>query len=340
MPDAESGRLDRARALVESLRQDPQRQDLARALHFHFLREADVMALLPTLRQLPSEAFQAGWLAWVRVDWEWIAGDRDLARVLARSVLGEPADSQGVLPEVLLIGAPKSGTTSLLAYLDALPGLWCHPRKELHFFDGRWAWGEAWYRLQFPTIEGLAGQLAIEATPDYLQDPLAPERAAALMPHARLIVVLREPLRRALSWFQHRQRLLGTSEKAEAVIAAELEKLLELSADQRADLGWREPNCLAGSLYADHLRRWFRCYDRHQILVLRFEDLVLDPLAACQRVSRFLGLPLTEITGTARQTLGQAWNVAPSQYAPLPSGLAGVCRRTVLREALHLWQRL
>lgn len=340
MVDPKSDRQARARALLAGLQQEPQRQDLARALHFHFVREADVTALLPSLRQLPPEAFHGGWLPWVRVDWEWMAGDRDLARVLARSVLGEPAQSMGVLPDVLLIGAPKSGTTSLLAYLDALPGLWCHPRKELHFFDGRWTWGEEWYRLQFPSVDGLAGQLAIEATPDYLQDPHAPARAAALMPHARLIVLLREPLRRALSWFQHRQRQLGTSEQAEAVIAEELAQLLDLSVDQRADLGWREPNCLAGSLYLDQLIRWHRCYDRHQILVLRFEDLVLDPQAACQRVARFLGLPHTKITGTALETLGQAWNVAPSPYRPLASGLAGLCRRTVLREALDLWQKL
>ena len=262
-----------------------------------------------------------------------------MARRLARRALDDPADA-GVLPTVLLIGAPKSGTTSLLAYLEAFPQLWRHPRKELHFLDGRWAWGEDWYRLQFPSAGRLAGRLAIEATPDYLQDPEAPGRAAALMPEARLIVVLREPLRRALSWFQHRQRLLGGGEEAEAVISAELEALEALSADERARLGWRSPNCLAGSLYVDQLRRWHRCYKQHQILVLRFEDLVIDPEATCHRVGRFLGLPQREMTAVVRQTLGQAWNVAPEPYPPLSSRLAGRCRRTLLSEALLLWQQL
>jgi len=220
------------------------------------------------------------------------------------------------------------------------PELWRHPRKELHFLDGRWAWGEDWYRLQFPSPGRLRGRLAMEATPDYLQDPQAPGRAAALMPEARLIVLLREPLRRALSWFQHRQRSLGVGEEAEQLISAELHELERLGPEQRALLGWRSPNCLAGSLYVDQLRRWHCCYQEHQILVLRFEDLVMDPAATCQRVGRFLGLAPRELTSEDQQNLGQAWNVAPDPYPPLSSRLAGQCRRTVLRESLQLWQQL
>jgi hypothetical protein len=337
---ADDQRLDQARDLLLRLRVEPQRHDLARALHFLHLGHDDIAALLPLLRRLPADGCAHSWLTGVRSDWEWVAGDRALASCLARRSLGETDDSLGALPQVLLIGAPKSGTTSLLAYLAALPGLWRHPRKELHFLDGRWSWGEAWYRLQFPSAERLAGRLAIEATPDYLQDPRAPERAAALMPHARLIVLLREPLRRALSWFQHRQRQLRRCDDAETVITAELEQLLRLTAAERADLGWRDPNCLAGSLYGDQLRRWHRCYEEHQILVLRFEDMVLDPIASCHRVRSFLGLPDQQIPAGVRENLVQAWNVAPSPYPRLSSHLAGHCRRTLLREAVEVWQRL
>jgi len=338
MPDGD-GAAQRARALLQGLQADPRRADLARSLHFQCLDEATIGELLPLLRQVPLDDDAPSLLPWVRSDWEWLRGDRALARHLARRALDDPADG-GVLPQVLLIGAPKSGTTSLLAYLEVFPELWRHPRKELHFLDGRWSWGDDWYRLQFPSPERLQGRLAIEATPDYLQDPLAPERAAALMPEARLIVLLREPLRRALSWFQHRQRLLGAGEQAEALISAELHDLERLSPGQRAELGWRAPNCLAGSLYVDQMKRWLRCYEQHQILVLRFEDLVIDPAATCQRVGRFLGLPQRELTVEARQTLGQAWNVAPEPYPPLSSQLAGRCRRTLLRDALLLWQQL
>ncbi len=338
MPDGD-GAVARARGLLQGLQADPGRADLARALHFQSLDDATIGALLPLLRQLPLDDGTPPLLRWVRSDWEWVSGDRDLARRLARGALADPHD-EGALPRVLLIGAPKSGTTSLLAYLEVFPELWRHPRKELHFFDGRWSWGEAWYRMQFPSPARLQGRLAIEATPDYLQDPQAPERAAALMPEARLIVLLREPLRRALSWFQHRQRLLGGSDEAETLIDAELQSLAALTPEQRAVLGWRAPNCLAGSLYVDQIRRWHRCYQEHQILVLRFEDLVIDPAAACQRVGRFLGLPQREWPPEAAQILGQAWNVAPEPYPRLSSRLAGQCRRTLLRDALALWQQL
>jgi hypothetical protein len=339
MPDAD-GVVERARGLLQQLQADPGRSDLVRSLHFLPLDDGTIGELLPQLRQLPLDTTPSPLLPWVRSDWEWAKGDRELARRLARGALGEGPASDGVLPQVLLIGAPKSGTTSLLAYLEVFPELWRHPRKELHFFDGRWPWGEAWYRLQFPSTERLQGRLAIEATPDYLQDPQAPQRAAALMPEARLIVLLREPLRRALSWFQHRQRLSGPQGRAEDLISAELHDLLELNAEQRAALGWRFPNCLAGSLYVEQLQRWRLCYEEHQILMLRFEDLVLNPSAACQRVARFLGLPPRKFTPEVLQTLGQAWNVAPEPYPPLSSPLAGLCRRTLLREALELWQQL
>lgn len=339
MPDDADGAAQRARGLLQGLQADPRRADLVRSLHFLPLDEASITGLLPLLRQVPLADDAPPLLPCVRSDWEWVGGDRDLARRLARRALDDPDDGGG-LPQVLLIGAPKSGTTSLLAYLQVFPELWRHPRKELHFLDGRWAWGEDWYRLQFPSPGRLQGRLAMEATPDYLQDPQAPERAAALMPDARLIVLLREPLRRALSWFQHRQRSLGGGEEAEQLIAAELHELERLGPEQRALLGWRSPNCLTGSLYVDQLRRWHFCYREHQILVLRFEDLVMDPAATCQRVGRFLGLPPRELTLEQQQNLGQAWNVAPDPYPPLSSRLAGQCRRTVLRDALQLWQQL
>lgn len=338
MPDAE-GAARRARGLLQGLQADPQRADLVRSLHFQPLDEATIGELLPLLRQVPLADNASPLLPWVRSDWEWVGGDRDLARRLARRALDDPDDA-GVLPQVLLIGAPKSGTTSLLAYLEVFPELWRHPRKELHFLDGRWAWGEDWYRLQFPSPGRLQGRLAMEATPDYLQNPQAPERAASLMPEARLIVLLREPLRRALSWFQHRQRLLGVGEEAEELISAELHDLRHLSTHQRELLGWRSPNCLAGSLYVQQIKRWLCCYQEHQILMLRFEDLVMDPAATCQRVGRFLGLPPREMTPQDLQNLGQAWNVAPDPYPPLSSRLAGQCRRTLLRDALLLWQQL
>lgn len=331
---------ERAQRLIADLTEDPRRTDLARMLHFLPLDDAEIGNLLPSLREVSIDHSPSRLLCSIRSDWEWIQGDQQLSRYLARTALDENEHSKGVLPHVLIIGAPKSGTTSLLAYLRVFPELWRHPRKELHYFDGRWQWGSEWYQMQFPSAERLDGRLVIEATPDYLQSPLAPERAAKLIPDAKLIVLLREPLRRAVSAYEHRKRMIGASFDASQTIAQELKDLEKLSIEDLAHLGWRDPNCIAGSLYPYQIARWLRCYEEHQILMLRFEDLVLDPSAACQRVAQFLGLSQKEIPPEVRETLGQAWNVAPEPYPPLSSHLAGTCRRSLLRDALLLWQNI
>ena len=78
------------------------------------------------------------------------------SRKAARLQLGEltpllaPAEAEPTPPDFVILGAPKGGTTALLRWLSHIPGLWCHPRKELHFFDGRYSCGEAWYALSSP----------------------------------------------------------------------------------------------------------------------------------------------------------------------------------------------
>ena len=85
---------------------------------------------------------------------------------------------------------------------------WCHPRKELNFFDGFYCYGSSWYCAQFPRFRDTANILRGEATPNYFSHPEAAPRIAALMPDARMVVLL-DPLSRAISWLQHLRRLEG-----------------------------------------------------------------------------------------------------------------------------------
>ena len=92
------------------------------------------------------------------------------------------------LPDFLIIGAQKAGTTALYAYLRRHPQITGPSWKEVSFFDRHYARGEAWYRGNFPNAlraRGLVG----EASPSYLFHPLAPERVAALVPEAKLIAL-------------------------------------------------------------------------------------------------------------------------------------------------------
>jgi hypothetical protein len=108
------------------------------------------------------------------------------------------------LPSVLIIGAQRSGTTSLFNYLVQHPDVLAPLGKESHYFDLRYARGVWWYRGRFPYAHRLRrGALTLDASPYYLVHPLVPRRVAELLPGARLIALLRHPVDRAFSHYQH-----------------------------------------------------------------------------------------------------------------------------------------
>ena len=113
------------------------------------------------------------------------------------------------MPDFLIIGTQRGGTTSLYNYLLARPQIAAATRKEVHFFDNNFHRGIPWYRAHFPSLiqgdmaETIRGQRFItgEASPYYLFHPHAPARAALVVPKAKLIVLLRNPVDRAYSHY-------------------------------------------------------------------------------------------------------------------------------------------
>ena len=128
-----------------------------------------------------------------------------------------------VLPQAVILGAQKSGTSSLHYYLVQHPGVVAPLRKEVHYFDLNLARGEAWYRAHF----GLDGEpgVSIDSSPYYLYHPVVPARLHALLPGARLIVLLRDPVRRAYSHYWHERDKGRESLAFEDAVAAEAERL-------------------------------------------------------------------------------------------------------------------
>ncbi len=145
-----------------------------------------------------------------------------------------------LMPDFIIIGAMRGGTTSLYSYLTEHPNIGPAYMKEVHFFDVYFHKGLPWYRAQFPSTvqkyytERVQKQNFItgEASPYYLFHPHAPRRIARLLPHVKLIVQLRNPVSRAYSHYYH--EVNGGHEKlsfAEAIdreedrIGKETEKL-------------------------------------------------------------------------------------------------------------------
>jgi hypothetical protein len=203
------------------------------------------------------------------------------------------------LPDFLIIGAQKGGTTSVYAYLSAHPHVRPGLFKEAHFFDLRFARGERWYRSIFPLRGPLRKARAItgEASPYYLFHPLAAERAARVAPHARVIVLLRDPAERAWSHYRHEVAAGRESLSFLDAIRAEPERLAgaedAVRTGSSADLAeaHRRHSYVARGRYAEQLARWFAVFPREQILVLRAEDLFHEPDRVWAGVQDFLGLP-------------------------------------------------
>jgi hypothetical protein len=194
------------------------------------------------------------------------------------------------LPSLLIIGTQKGGTTSLFNYLvehpDVLPSL----TKEVHYFDLNYRSGLPWYRARFPYQRQLAGRITLDATPYYMTHPLAPERAARLFPDIKLIALLRNPIDRAYSHYQHERR--GGRESLSFGEALDREAERVAGEEERIR---REPFYYSWNhhryaytgrgLYLEQLQRWTQHFPRSQLLVLQSEWLFRDPAAATATIT-------------------------------------------------------
>jgi hypothetical protein len=223
--------------------------------------------------------------------------------VALRFGLRFPTASRRVLPDSLIIGAQRCGTSSLYKLLGRHPDVVPSLRKEVEFFSVRYGEGINWYRAHFPLNAGLAVSarlrgrrpITFEATPDYLLDPRAAERAAAHLPEARIIILVRDPIDRAFSQYRHNRRLGHEPLGFEDALAAEPERLegeIERMLDDPTYQArrFRRYSYVTRGLYADQLDRWQKWFARHRILVLRSEEFFEAPAQTYSLVISFLGL--------------------------------------------------
>jgi Sulfotransferase domain len=205
------------------------------------------------------------------------------------------------LPDFLIIGAQRCGTTSLYRYLDQHPQvIGAAPSKGVHYFDMNHERGLRWYRAHFPTTHrrDRAGSATVtgEASPYYVFHPHGPDRARAAVPNARLILMLRDPVIRAFSQYQQEYaRGFEDAETFEAALdlepgrlAGERERML---ADPEYDSEALQHHAyVARGEYASQLEAWRERFDHAQIHVIVAEEFFADPAAAYRGVLEFLGL--------------------------------------------------
>jgi hypothetical protein len=179
-----------------------------------------------------------------------------------------------MLPNLIIIGAMKCGTTSLHYYLGLHPQISMSAEKELKFFveERNWPKGRAWYESKFPVDAPVRG----EASPSYTFYPVfdgVPERMYGVVPDAKLIYVVRDPVERLISQYRH--------DRAEGKVCAPLEEAI---------LPLDESMYVSRSKYAMQLERFLAFYPLSRILILTQEELKAQRRATIQKAFRFLGV--------------------------------------------------
>jgi len=203
------------------------------------------------------------------------------------------------LPDFIIIGAQKSGTSSLYAYLAQHPQLLPSYKKEVHFFDGglipnidNFEKGQAWYRAHFPFRKNVsAHSRTFEASPLYIFNPLTPRRIFDLVPKIKLIAVLRNPTERAISHYFHEKRKGRESMPIKEALQEEEKRLEPVidNKDYKNDI-FIDHSYKSRGLYKQQIERFLNYFPWEQILVLNSEEFFSEPDNTLTQVFEFVGV--------------------------------------------------
>lgn len=228
---------------------------------------------------------------------------QEKVRALPRWLLARAPVRLNAKPDFLIIGAQKAGTSSLYAWLTEHPDILDARRKELHYFDRGASsspvaayWPDFPLRLKVFALRRLRRRNVVtgEATPIYLFHPSVPGLVAQHLPDVRLIVLLRDPVERAIShyWMEF-NRGIEVLPLEEALVAEEERIGPELNRIERQEApgeSFRWASYVTRGHYVDQLECWLALFPRSQMLVIEFGQLAREPLAVYEQTLRFLGV--------------------------------------------------
>jgi len=194
------------------------------------------------------------------------------------------------LPEFIIGGAPRSGTTWLYELLDRHPGVYMakplSPEPKFFLRDDEYAKGLRYYSEKwFAGVE--PSKMAGEKSTDYLEHAESASRIAKDLPHVKMIFILREPVDRAYS--NYRWSKMNGLETEDFATALRLEDQRERELPEKWKFT-RPFSYFSRGLYADLLEPYIDRFMDHQLLVTRFEDIIERPKALAETVQRFIGV--------------------------------------------------
>nr|XP_048721653.1 heparan sulfate glucosamine 3-O-sulfotransferase 4 [Caretta caretta] len=221
----------------------------------------------------PGEVIAAPSGAFERDPQESSTTDEELSRAGSTT----PDYGEKRLPQALIVGVKKGGTRALLEAIRAHPDVRA-VGVEPHFFDRNYEKGLEWYRNVMPKT--LDGQITMEKTPSYFVTNEAPKRIHSMAKDTKLIVVVRNPVTRAIS--DYTQTLSKKPEIPTFEVLAFKNRTLGL-----IDASW---SAIRIGIYALHLENWLQYFPLSQILFVSGERLIIDPAGEMAKVQDFLGL--------------------------------------------------
>lgn len=240
-----------------------------------------------------------------------------LAKMLHRLRNPGRAGYESRKPDFMIIGAQKCGTSSLHHYLSQHPRVIGSQPKELHFFDSAERMernGFEWYESHF---SGPRSGLYFESTPTYLYHPGVPERLHAYAPDLKMVVLLRDPVRRSYSAYNHYRThyAKALADPGHPKSAPRLKRITKYFVEDggefptfrkaveceleaiRSGMAEVEPALLRRSLYIEQLERFWKVFGRNRLLIIGFRDLVEHPHACLERILHFVGGEVLEHSG-------------------------------------------
>lgn len=233
---------------------------------------------------------------------------KDVAQHSTRA-FGMATAASRALPDFLVVGTKRGGTTSLWNWLVAHPnviGMFpeVRGRKSTDFFFADCPHSLRWYRSHFPTaqrraeVERETGGRAVsgEASPLYMWDPRLCDRIHETLPDVKILMSLRDPVERAYSHFQERTKEGIETLGFEEALAAEPERLAGELERMQADPGyhstsWDWFSYRSRGVYEPQVRRWLEVFGPDRVHVQRSEDMYEDPQTSMDAVCDFLGVP-------------------------------------------------
>jgi hypothetical protein len=244
-----------------------------------------------------------------------------------------PTAGGRALPDFVIIGVERAGTTSLYRYLGRHPQVVTATlrRKGAHYFDTNFDRGVRWYRSHFATRFALSARahrvraaraITGEACPYYVFHPLVPERVRALIPETRLILMLRDPVTRAYSHYLHEVARGFEKLSFDDALDAESTRLAGEEERIRAQphyvsFAHQHHSYQARGRYVEQLMRWHTSFPREQLLIVDSGKFFADPDKGFREVERFLGIAEISLSAYPRLNARSDGRMEPGSAARL-----------------------